>query len=34
MPNPITVVKNWAVEQVTAIHSVWRPLPLHDARRR
>lgn len=27
VPNPITLVKAWAVEQATAIHSVTRPLP-------
>lgn len=27
VPNPLTVVKSWAVEQATAIRSVTRPLP-------
>ncbi len=27
VPNPITLVKTWALEQATAIHSVTRPLP-------
>ena len=27
VPNPISLVKTWALEQATAIHSVTRPLP-------
>jgi hypothetical protein len=26
VPNPIAVVRNWAIEQVTAIASVTRPI--------
>ncbi len=34
MSKPIVVVRNWAIEQVTAIVSVVRPLPLRPGTQR
>lgn len=33
MPNPLHLVKDWAIEQVTAIHSVCSPLPVQTLQR-
>lgn len=34
VPAAIAVVRNWFIEQVTAIHDVTRPLPVESSSRR